>query len=138
MSNLQMLIRHPDEIPLDLQIVERPPVPADPDIPLGLVCHTGAKLKLGQQISIIADGLLHCPDINGEVGWCYPHRGGFQLGILFPDSEHAMRMRMFEQVCQIRRYRNWVHEQQGRLLTEDEAALEWIAKYAALFPSNDL
>ncbi|MFC6671782.1 hypothetical protein [Marinobacterium aestuariivivens] len=138
MSNLQLFIRHPDEIPLDLEVVERPLAPDATAMPLGLVCRSLAQLECGQQVSISAHGMIYCPNITGRIDWCHPGRGGYELGILFANGEHAMRMRMFEQVCHIRRYRLRMREEQGRLLSEDEAALEWIAKYAALFPANDL
>ncbi len=138
MSNLQLFIHHPDEIPLDLEVVERPVARSDDALPLRLVCRIPVPLECGQQVSISTRDQIHCPDIKGQVDWCSPQRGGFELGILFPDSEHAMRVRMFEQVCHIRRYRRHLEEKHGRFLSEDEAALEWITRYAALFPANAL
>jgi len=96
MSNLQHFIRHPDEIPLDLELVESPVATDRLDMPLGLVCTLPAPIECGQLVSIRASGLIYCPNITGQVDWCNPQRGGYELGILFPNSEHAMRMRMFE------------------------------------------
>lgn len=137
MSNLQLFI-HPDEIPLDLEVIERPLAHNENAMPLRLVCRLPIPLESGQLVSIHTRDQIHCPNITGQVDWCSPQRGGYELGILFPDSEHAMRIRMFEQVCHIRRYRRYLEEHQGRILSEDEAAMEWIARYAALFPSNAL
>jgi hypothetical protein len=43
---------------------------------------------------------------------------------------------MVEQVCAIDRYRRQVLEQEGRTLSRDEAASEWITKYAGRFPTS--
>jgi hypothetical protein len=43
--------------------------------------------------------------------------------------------RMVAQVRLIERYRDEVLRREGRLLDGDSAALEWITRYAARFPS---
>ncbi len=43
-------------------------------------------------------------------------------------------MRMVEQVCHIERYRADVLEREGRALTGEQAAEEWIKRYAEDFP----
>ncbi|MCP8687072.1 hypothetical protein [Marinobacterium sedimentorum] len=138
MRNQQRFIRHPDEIPLELQVVDPLCNTVQLPMPLGLLCRSAAMIATGQQVNISTSELAHAPAITGQIEWCHAHQDHFELHICFASDEHAQRMRMFEQVCHIRRYRQWVQDQQGRSLSEDEAALEWIAKYAALFPSNNL
>jgi hypothetical protein len=41
---------------------------------------------------------------------------------------------MVEQVCHIETYRRTVAGTEGRELSAEQAALEWIAKFAASFP----
>ena len=41
--------------------------------------------------------------------------------------------RMEDQCCQIRRYRRDISRIEGRQLSQDEAALEWIERYAESF-----
>jgi hypothetical protein len=48
----------------------------------------------------------------------------------------AFRVRMESQCRQIRLYRLAMLRDRGRALTLDEAALEWIAQFAATFDSN--
>ncbi|MDY6992513.1 MAG: hypothetical protein SVR94_07890 [Pseudomonadota bacterium] len=48
-------------------------------------------------------------------------------------TNDAFRSRMLEQVCQIEKYRQSL-EQQGRTISIEEAAMEWISRYAAEFP----
>lgn len=46
------------------------------------------------------------------------------------------RMRMESQCQQIKRYRLQVFRESGRLLSVDEAAIEWIARFAASFDNS--
>ena len=48
-------------------------------------------------------------------------------------GEEMFRLRMESQCHQIKRYRLKVLRERGRLLSADEAALEWIARFAAAF-----
>ena len=55
------------------------------------------------------------------------------IGIEFAAEAEAFRARMVEQICHIERY----HRQQqaeGREVSEEQAAIEWIDRYAATFP----
>lgn len=46
---------------------------------------------------------------------------------------------MAAQVCRIRQYRQEVFEKEGRQLSYDEAALEWIERFAERFArDNDI
>ena len=49
------------------------------------------------------------------------------------NTNDAFATRMLEQIWQIINYQNRL-EQEGRVLSIDEAALEWIDRYAAHFP----
>jgi hypothetical protein len=48
-------------------------------------------------------------------------------------GQEAFRLRMQNQCRRIGLYRQAVLKETGRLLTPDEAALEWIERYAATF-----
>lgn len=58
----------------------------------------------------------------------------YDVGIELLNRDDAFRARMVEQVCHIEKYRRTVKETQGRSLTGEEAAMEWIGKYASTFP----
>jgi len=51
-------------------------------------------------------------------------------------SEEAFRLRMESQCRQIQEYRLAMLREDGRILSPDEAALEWIERYAATFDCN--
>ncbi len=48
-------------------------------------------------------------------------------------AEELFRLRMESQCNQIKRYRLKILRESGRLLSADEAAIEWIERFAATF-----
>ena len=62
---------------------------------------------------------------------------GYEVGVEFvmPDDEY--RARMVEQLCYIEHYKRRVQAREGRELSGEQAAREWIEKYAAHFPDLD-
>ncbi|MFQ5518994.1 MAG: PilZ domain-containing protein [Mariprofundus sp.] len=56
----------------------------------------------------------------------------FEVGVKFLDEESRFRVRMVEQVCHIEDYRKQAAKE-GRALSAQESAQEWISKYAADF-----
>lgn len=73
---------------------------------------------------------------RGRVAWCRERLDGFEVGVEFMDAGDFYTVRMVEQVCHIENYRGEELEQQGRKLTCEQAAEEWIEKYAADFPDS--
>jgi hypothetical protein len=134
-------IRHPSEFPIELRSAEPGmleagggPKPRLLDVSAGgLCCLSKREYAPGSRIMIhipVGD-----PPFSGEgtVAWCRPQADRFRVGIAFDDLSLAFSARMVEQVCHIGRYHKHLQEQ-GREVSEEEAALEWIGKYAKLFP----
>ena len=71
--------------------------------------------------------------VVGQVVWCEPAGDHYEVGVAFLSSADAYRMRLIEQACHIQQYRLDQVVQEGRYLTLDEAAQEWIQKYAPYF-----
>lgn len=76
-------------------------------------------------------------EITARVRWCRPRKQGFEIGVEFLDQNDAFKVRMVEQMCRIEQYRSEQRDQ-GRELSSDEAAQEWINRYAAHFPALSL
>ena len=55
-----------------------------------------------------------------------------------PSGREVFRLRMEKQCRQIKQYRLAVLRENGRLLSPDEAALEWIERYAATFDCSEV
>lgn len=131
-------IRHPATIPIRVTV---PPDPRPAHLTLrdlgygGLAFRSRRQLVPGSVISIHID-LSHAPaEIVAQVVWCNPTGHGFDVGAQFLAGQDAFRMRMVEQICYIRAYRRQVLAEEGRRLTPREAALEWVTRHAASFPS---
>ncbi len=71
----------------------------------------------------------------GNVVWCEKSASGYEIGIEFERSRDVYRLRMIEQICHIEHYRKEIARVEGRELSAQEAAREWISKYAGDFPA---
>ncbi len=73
--------------------------------------------------------------LSGTIVWCEKVRDGYEIGLEFESSKEVFRLRMIEQICHIEHYRKEIERQQGRQLSTEEAAKEWISEYAGDFPA---
>lgn len=134
---MRKYIRHPADIPLSCRLQE------DEDhtqccahnISMGGLCFdhdTYIKPKSIVHINInISDPEF---ETNAIVIWCNKVAGAYELGIKFENDATEFSMRMVEQLCHIEHYKNEVLIKEGRQLSSDEAASEWIKKHAKSFP----
>ena len=56
--------------------------------------------------------------------------GLFRTGIYFPNPDSVFKVKMAEQVYQIDRYRKLLSQEEGRVVSEEEAAHRWINKHS--------
>ena len=73
--------------------------------------------------------------ITGVVVWCTQIDENYEIGVRFCDTRNAFRIRILEQLCHIENYRQERQKSEGRNLSREEAAQEWISRYAYNFPS---
>jgi len=73
-------------------------------------------------------------EVDAKVVWCRCAEGDIELGVEFLSADDAFRVRMVEQVCHIENYRQEIRAAQGRELSFEDAAVEWIGKFSAKFP----
>jgi hypothetical protein len=99
----------------------------------GLSCEVMSRVRVGCRVEIDIPSVSPAYHGRGEIMWCRQKGERYEIGVRFTDKEEAFKARMVQQVCQIEHYKNTVFEQEGRLLDGDEAAAEWIKKYAAEF-----
>lgn len=103
----------------------------------GLSFFTDIPVKVGS----VVDLMIPCitPDYQGEgvIVWRRNQQPkGFEVGVRFANDDEYFRVRMVEQVCQIEEYRQQLAEV-GRHISTEEAAHEWIKRFAANFDSSD-
>lgn len=135
---MRAYIRHPSEFPIELCAVAHSEPGGARDRLLdvsagGLCCLSHCAYREGERVSVRIP--VGEPEFRAEgtVAWCKPDHNRFRVGIAFSDAALAFSARMVEQVCHIELYTKR-ERAQGRELSEEAGALEWITKYAKSFP----
>jgi len=136
---MRQFIRHPLDVPVEIRTDQHAPGAAfhTHDISLGgLAVHSQVPVEPGSLIEVRIAYVDPAFEARARVAWCRPQRdgAGYEVGVSFLDAEDVFRARMVEQVCYIEDYRRGVARAEGRELSPEEAAGEWIAKYAHTFP----
>lgn len=102
----------------------------------GLAFSSNATLEPGTLVTLRIPYLRPAFEaISARVAWCDAEAGRYLVGVQFADAEMAFRMRMVEQVCHIESYRQHMQRHEDRQLTPEQAAEEWICRYASSFPN---
>ncbi len=133
---MRKFIRHPAAIPIDIAVDEQA---ATPSVSLanisagGLSFHLLKPVPLGSQLSISMPDIWPDYRATGTVVWCRESDGGYEAGVQFSQSNEAFKARMVAQFCQIEDYRRDINHSEGRQLSSEEAAHEWIIHHAEEF-----
>jgi hypothetical protein len=129
-------IRHTADVPLEIRTLE-----GETRHTRGLdVGHGGLSFRSGEHVPIGSTIAVRIPDVDppfeagARVVWCRAEGDAHRIGVAFLDASDAFRARMVEQVCEIDRYRDQMLAEEGRELSRDEAAAEWIGRHARRFP----
>ena len=136
---MRQFIRHPVDVPIEIRTSRAAPGAAvqTHDVSAGgLAVVSSEPVEPGAMIVVRIPYVQPAFEARARVAWCRPnHDGGHEVGVTFLDAEDAFTARMVEQICHIEDYRKSVARAEGRLLSPEDAAHEWISKYAANFPS---
>jgi hypothetical protein len=133
-------IRHPADIPIEFQ---QDSLAFSHNETLtnisqgGLAFHSHTALAVGAVIQVRITLQQPAYQARARVAWCRPSNAGFEVGVELLDPDDGFRTRMVEQICYIEHYKQMVLRTQGRQLNGQDAALEWIRKYAAQFPQGE-
>jgi len=134
---MRKFIRHPSDIPIEFSIEELAVNDREylKDISFGGLSFR-SKTAVGEGAVILIKIPFLKPEFQSRaiVKWCREHGDAYDVGVAFDDQEAAFKARMVEQICYIEHYKREVYEKEGRILTGEEAAIEWIKRYAASFP----
>ena len=135
---MRQFIRHPTAIPIEVNIDDQSGHDTGPlrNVSLGgLAFAYGHALEPGMLVEILIPAVQPVFKTRVQVVWCGASEHGFELGVEFLDPGDSFTARMVEQICHIEDYRQAVHREEGRQLSAEQAAAEWIVKYAAHFPA---
>lgn len=134
---MRTFIRHLAEIPIEVQS------PAQSELTLaadghdvslgGLALSSQRAVEPGEIVDVSIPFVQPPFASRARVAWCNNCGEAFELGVEFLDYDDAFRARMVEQICYIERYKKDVAMLEGRMLSTEEAASEWIHKHAAAF-----
>ncbi len=129
-------IRHPVVVPLDIDIADYcVGRKKSRDIGLGGLCFSNeSPIEPGVVVHLNIHISKSVFEVDAVVRWCQSDGERFDIGVQFPSGESAFAVRMVEQICHIRAYKLRQQLVAGRELTDEEAAAEWIQKYAHRFP----
>jgi hypothetical protein len=134
---MRQYLRHPSDIPIAYRVdaVASSSTHHLRNISEGGLCfNSRSDITPGSSIHVeipIAEPVF---EADGIVVWCRSSNGDFEVGVRFDGIEADYSVRMVEQVCHIEHYRRETLRSEGRVLTGEEAAVEWIEKNAAQFP----
>ncbi len=99
-----------------------------------LHCHWKRPFTKGQQLRLWVPAITHESAADTLVIACSSNSQGYRLTLAFTNEEQAFRFRMVEQLCHIHHYHRQM-QHQGRRLSLNEAACEWISRFACSFTS---
>ncbi len=134
---MREFIRHPTDVPIIYKFGD---IVADKtnflkNISQGGLCFS-SKVYIEEGTTLDVEIPVSHPvfSATGVVVWCRACDDFFDVGVKFMDMATEETLRIVEQVCYIEHYKKEVAEKEGRLITGQEAALEWIKKFAKDFP----
>ncbi len=135
---MRSFIRHPSDVPIEYRIDNslRASRQRLKNVSFGgLAFGSQSYLAVGADIVVRITGIEPVFEVNGRVVWCRREHGEYSVGVQFLGENDSFRVRMVEQICHIELYKTEVKDKEGRLLSGEEAAQEWIARFAKDFPA---
>lgn len=134
---MRKYIRHPSDIPIEFDLTDGAHEQRETlnNVSVGgLSFQSHASLPMGALVNIRVPFVTPVFEARAKVVWCRRSGSVFDIGVVLVDHEDVFRTRMVEQICHIEHYKREVFKTEGRRMSGEEAALEWINKYAHLFP----
>ena len=134
---MRKFIRHPTQVPIDIDVDDAKVGLVDSSLlnisAGGLAFRVESDLCPGTRVTISMPELWPDYFAHGHVAWCREHQGGYEVGIQFSQADESFKARMVAQFCQIEDYKRAICQKEGRHLSSEEAAAEWIGRYAEEF-----
>jgi hypothetical protein len=131
-------IRHgtgiPVEVTLDYNDRYRTEEDEITNVSLGGMCFIADdRLDISDEVQIKFPALKQDEMLNGKVVWCTKLDRGYEIGLEFDDPGKVERLKTIDQICEIESFRKETEQREGRKLSSEQAASEWISQYAGEF-----
>lgn len=91
------------------------------------------RLEIAETIQVRFPVLYLDTTLSGKVIWCQKTRKGYEVGLEFDDKDEMERLKMIDQITDIEQYRRRKETIEGRQISSEQAAREWVTKYAGSF-----
>ena len=136
-------IRHLTGIPIEVSLdyAQADPVDSEDDtitnVSLGgLSFIANDRLDISDHINVRFPVLRDNTVLGGKVVWCEKTGRGYEVGLEFDDPEAVDQLKVIEHICHIENYRKEIHNRENRQLSSEQAAREWISKFAGDFSAQ--
>jgi hypothetical protein len=129
---MRRFVRHPSSIPIELSVarVHPPGTPAFRNVSRGgFACTVAEPLPVGSAVQLRIPMIWPEYHGSGVVAWCHKTEPAYEVGIQF-SAQQSFSAKMAGQLAQIEQYRLHLQQSEGRTLSNEQAAIEWIALYA--------
>lgn len=132
-------IHHPADIPIEIIPLDGRAIDKFKSSLVcgGVACRSTQAHAIGIIVQIRIQLVHPVFEALGIVKWCQKNNNYFELGIAFIEQNNQFKFKMVEQVCHIEHYKSQALIKHGRLLSKEQAAIEWIEKFAANFFQED-
>jgi hypothetical protein len=103
----------------------------------GAAFFASKKFRKGLAVELSFPVFKDGPAISGKIVWSMADKdspGSHINGVKFADNRDKKMLRLVEQICHIMSYRVMQEHLTGKTMSADEAAREWLGKYADTFP----
>ena len=134
---MRKFIRHPADIPLECALEGGGSLSSERlrNVSFGGLCfRCDRPMQPGARLHVRIPVRQPPLDVDGVVAWCGARGEGYEVGVAFGDRASEFSVRMVEQICHIEQYRLDMARNQGRRISGDQAAREWIERHASTFP----
>ena len=137
---MRQFIRHPIDIPLVFKAIDQD---GEQVVHTRNLSNCGLCFSAPECLPINSIVQISIPTIKPEavlrarVIWCLRKNKHVDIGVEFFDHKESHRARMVEQVCHIKQYKKKIKRQEGRELSDKEAAAEWTDKMRRPFDDTD-
>ena len=131
-------IRHVTGIPVEITLDFNSRYHTEEDeitnVSLGGMCFiANDRLDISDEIQVKFPALKQNETINGKVVWCTKVKQGYEVGLEFEDPEEVDRLKTVDQICQVENFRKEKERLEGRQLSSEQAASEWISQITGNF-----
>ena len=91
------------------------------------------RLDISEHIKVRVPVLREDTELGGKVVWCEKTHRGYEVGLEFDDPGEIDRLKVIEHICHIENYRKEIESREGRKISCEQAAREWVSRFAGDF-----